>query len=415
MTPRVFISYSTKNATEIAFRDALKQALEADPHQYRVLVDSELKHDADDWRQVINTWLGHCDAAILLLSEAALESDYVAYEVDVLTYRWRTERPNFKLFVLYREGLRPEALDRTRLRPARADDIQAILGSVTDEEAIQSTLGMLAAHVTCETLIDKRIRRLAELLSKAETANLNALAAEIQPSLKTELKGWIPSQQLHDKLAAALRGVSITVAAQGIFKIRTPLGGKGPAMRALEYAASGWVDCRTAAELASRANSGSDLAIRTTSPDAVSLYIRSACDTDAADTWPHATVDLRSVTDESSLVATLDAAIAQAVRESPTASHETVLQAIDDYRSYKQPVFVSVVNGEIAAARIDDLRKHYPGVTFLLLYEASSPDEAALAPKSIDVLRPTAPADLERAFLNQYLKERDRFQRRIPS
>lgn len=413
MGPRIFISYSTATESEKAFREALKTALEAAPQKYAVWVDSALTHGADEWRQVINTWLGHCDAAVLLLSKSALQSDYVAYELDILTYRWRTEHPNFKLFILCREGLRPEELDQTRVRPAQANSIQATFATVGDDAAIASTLEMLAAHVTCETLIDKRINRLAKLLAKAEEPNLKTLADELQPSLTNELKGWIASRQLPDKLAVALRGVSITSAAQGIFKIRTPLGGKGPAMRALEYAASGWVDCRTAAELASRGSSGTDLAVQTTSPDAVSLYVRSACDSDADDTWPHATVDLHGVSDEASLVAKLDAAIAQAVKESPTASHQDVLQAIDDFRSYKQPVFVSVVNGEIAAARIDDLRKHYPGVTFLLLYELSSPDETTLAPKSIDVLRPTPPADRERAFVAQYLKERDRFQRRI--
>ena len=407
MGPRIFISYSTKSAEEIRFRKALAEALTPD---FRVLIDTELKDDADDWRQVINGWLGHCDAAVLVLSKSALKSAYVAYEVDVLTYRWRMDKERFKLLVVYRDGLRPEDLDKTRLRPARADDIQAVLAHEPDDVAIGRVVDLLKTHVTTPTLLDLRRGRLADLLHDVKQGDVVRLAKKIAGPADEWIKTWIPGERLADRVAVALCGVSIGKATTGLFDIRTPLGGRTNTVKALDYAASGWVDCRTVMVLAERAGEWSgnrDLAIEAASPHTVRLYISSACDCDEADVWRCATVTLATVHDRGSLASTVEAAIAQACGRESDASHEDVVAYTRDLRENgEQPVFAAITEGLTGLAFMKDLRELFPDVTFILLFGEGEIDDARLASEGIDVLRPTPGIERERTFIETYIKKR---------
>jgi hypothetical protein len=85
-SPSVFISHSAHDdpgATRAvaALRRALKAA------GFEPLVDEWDLKGGDDWRQRLYTWMTHCDAAILLLSRNALQSDWVLQEATVLTAR----------------------------------------------------------------------------------------------------------------------------------------------------------------------------------------------------------------------------------------------------------------------------------------------------------------------------------------
>src|SRR5215831_9231472 len=85
--PRVFISHSAKGEPEVmALLDDLRRALEEDG-KFAVLIDKDNLELGDRWRHTLNTWIGGCDIAIVLLTEKALRSIYVQYEVNVLTYR----------------------------------------------------------------------------------------------------------------------------------------------------------------------------------------------------------------------------------------------------------------------------------------------------------------------------------------
>lgn len=55
-----------------------------------MLWDSNLQ-TSQSWRAVIDEWIWRCDAAVLVLSEAATESRYVAYEAALLRQRWRSQ------------------------------------------------------------------------------------------------------------------------------------------------------------------------------------------------------------------------------------------------------------------------------------------------------------------------------------
>lgn len=90
---RVFISHSARdddNATKLLneLRAGLEAVKDADGNQkFAVLIDKDNLELGVLWRQTLNTWIGGCDVAIALLTEKALNSDYVLYETTVLRYR----------------------------------------------------------------------------------------------------------------------------------------------------------------------------------------------------------------------------------------------------------------------------------------------------------------------------------------
>jgi hypothetical protein len=76
--PKVFISHSAKEPEARALCKAIAGYL--DPLKFEVLWDDKLQ-TAEVWPAAIDEWIWTCDAAVLVLSKAATESRYVAYEV----------------------------------------------------------------------------------------------------------------------------------------------------------------------------------------------------------------------------------------------------------------------------------------------------------------------------------------------
>jgi TIR domain-containing protein len=98
--PKVFISHSTKvrDPLAVCFLDRLYQTLvqarnKDGTEAFEVLLDRENLLIDEKWREVIRGWVLSCDAAIVLLSEAATHSDYVKQEVTLLQER-RQSHPN---------------------------------------------------------------------------------------------------------------------------------------------------------------------------------------------------------------------------------------------------------------------------------------------------------------------------------
>src|ERR1700737_1676926 len=85
--PRVFISHSAKEQEAQTLCRAIAKQLDTD--DFEVLWDQANLQTSDAWRPAIDEWIWRCDAAILVLSQAATESRYVAYEAALLRQRWK--------------------------------------------------------------------------------------------------------------------------------------------------------------------------------------------------------------------------------------------------------------------------------------------------------------------------------------
>jgi TIR domain len=89
--PKVFISHSTEasDPRAVSFLDRLHQMLTAAKNTdgteaFEILLDRKNLNTGVEWRKVIDDWISSCDAAIVLLSEAATRSEYVKHEVSLL-------------------------------------------------------------------------------------------------------------------------------------------------------------------------------------------------------------------------------------------------------------------------------------------------------------------------------------------
>jgi hypothetical protein len=91
----VFISHSAfGDPAAKTLVDALQARLEQPrepngPPAFPCFVDWIEIKTGESWREPINAWIDHCEAALLVLNRKALESRYVLYEVSTLMGRRR--------------------------------------------------------------------------------------------------------------------------------------------------------------------------------------------------------------------------------------------------------------------------------------------------------------------------------------
>ncbi|MDX8028684.1 toll/interleukin-1 receptor domain-containing protein [Lentzea sp. BCCO 10_0856] len=84
--PTVFLSHSTKgDPGALVMRHQLESELTA--RGWQVLVDEDGLRGGEDWRGVLYHWIADCDAAVVLMSDRALASDWVRREINLLLWR----------------------------------------------------------------------------------------------------------------------------------------------------------------------------------------------------------------------------------------------------------------------------------------------------------------------------------------
>ncbi|MEM7406417.1 MAG: toll/interleukin-1 receptor domain-containing protein [Pseudomonadota bacterium] len=121
---KLFISHSSHEPENRALLQSVCDGFKA--NGYTVLVDEAAGGIpiGERWYKCIHSWLYECDAAIILFSNAATESDFVRHEVAVLSSR-SIVQPDFRIFPVLIGDVRPEALSQGALGTARISDIQA--------------------------------------------------------------------------------------------------------------------------------------------------------------------------------------------------------------------------------------------------------------------------------------------------
>jgi hypothetical protein len=163
---RIFISHSAADRREgdavnvraHDVRTAIRKKVENDP-RFRVLIDEIQLKAGDSWRARINLWLGLCDAAVLVLSPAALKSHYVAFEANILGYRWALDH-SFRIIPVL-VGMTMDEIKNSPLNPAQVSEWQSETTSGTPDEVADKVLQALAGVVVSKS---RPIDRLATVL-----------------------------------------------------------------------------------------------------------------------------------------------------------------------------------------------------------------------------------------------------------
>lgn len=140
MNPKVFVSHSAKEPNARDFCCQLESHLTE--RNFSVLFDKNLQ-TGQAWRSVLDEWIWRCDAAVIVLSEAALESYYVQYEATLLRQRWKSSDGDFKLVIVWTPGIQKANLPGNFL-PIQLTEIQAATLVDWSETSISETLAQIA-------------------------------------------------------------------------------------------------------------------------------------------------------------------------------------------------------------------------------------------------------------------------------
>jgi hypothetical protein len=402
--PRIFISHSSKEPTAEEFRDKLAERLRE--KKYRVLLDKDDIELNRDWRSTINTWVGACDAAVLLLSQAALKSRYVAYEASLMSYRHTQEQGRFKLFPVYLAPVTEKKIANSLLGPSGVADVEAIPGGVPLEDAIEHILQYLEEHVSSpESVAERHARRLCGLIKDVGTVELQAAADR----MGKDLEPWLPGLELPMKVALYLMAAGLDIAAMGVRAFRSRLPKDIALEEVMKLIATSWVDCCAASEVGKAERQPGLLALNCDSPRTAELYVIGSCDLPAGDPWRvvqvHGVVGDGGIEELKSLIRS---SLAHKLGVTPAEVDKEAREGLEK----KDPVIVTLPLAGMTKAALDALRSAFPAVTFFFLMGSEQPSDEMVRQSGLAILRPLLEPGTEQPFWQTYDNNLARLKRR---
>ncbi len=399
----IFISHSTSFATQTLARDVLEELLSAleEAKGYELLVDRSTLRPGDSWRNQIDRWVETCDAAVVLLSEAALDSAYVAYETSLLALRRRKDS-SFLLLPVLIPPVNQQRLSVSRLEPQQLIAKQVVSGN-TAQEIVGRVLEGLR-QVACPAPAQKRRAvKLSSLLGKVPDVALRDAIGKFKP----ELKYWLPvdSDAVQLRLAIELTGSGLAPeAAQAIQHCRDYLPDE-PGLRTerlkqiARLVAASWVDLRAAGQIVRVVReepSPRALGLNSRSMVVGELHVLCARYYDEDDLW---TVRSGNGLVDEDAAGSLIREVRGLLLDEFKVAEEELKEMLEDQQWSRQPVIVVLPHGGIGLPELTALRQEFPTVTFLLLIGGPAVS-ARLDPTEVEVL-PELPGD-EDAFCKEY-------------
>jgi hypothetical protein len=413
---RIFISHSARGDDGVAML-LIQDLINALGGDFAVLIDQENLRLGDHWRSTINTWILTCDAAVILLSEKALLSDYVFFEASVLSVRSR--EASFRLIPVLVDGLTFEKVQESRFAPIVLNEIQG--ARLSEEEGkdaakrlavVENVCAALAAVQHSETTADKRIKTLCQLLEKVRSAELN----DAGRVLGLELEGLLSPTACRLEMAARMMelGISQTVNT-ALRRMRKHLS-ESDALEIIRVLATSWVDLRTAERI--RQIGKSTIEPRVTGTNAqksliAKTYVWSACED--ASRWSWAVGEIHGPLVENGPLS-IEEQIKTSLNSILAVDDETLLaatlDALETSAEEPEPVFVALPAQGLNERSIERLRTAFPTVTFFILAGQDRGDHQVLAKAKVTLLEPPLEPNFEENFCKTYdltwnfLKER---------
>jgi hypothetical protein len=189
----VFISHSSadRELTDQVWRalEAPTAAGVATPRSvvdYDVLLDYETLVKGKPWPRQLHEWMARCNAGLLLLTKNAAISAWVLNEATILSWRLALDE-NFSFFVVQFPDVTDTLLREQKFSPLDLGRIQRIPTTSPAEIAqfVQDTLGPRAPP---PTLFDRIVNALAGHLDAVKDAQLR----EIAEAVRIEPPAWKP-------------------------------------------------------------------------------------------------------------------------------------------------------------------------------------------------------------------------------
>lgn len=411
---RIFISHSTKEeltpaeAAAKSVLQALTRAL-ANDDRFNVMLDRISLRPGDAWRARINLWVGGCDAAVVLLSEAALESPYVAYETSILSFR-RNFDPSLLVIPVLVPPVTRTVLDGSRLGPQQLAELQFVQGET--EQIVAEVLGRLREAVYFPSPVERRAGHLAKLLEKADDRDVRDAYEAVGLDTGLDVNPWLPQEGAHKghqrrlRLAVQLMSVGMESATRAVRLLQRRMGNDWKEVQELiDLIASSWVDYRSTMRipLVARDPEGARaLALNANSVQTAWMYVVCAARNDqltgSEDSWYLAPTN--GVAGER-VVEDLEAEIRRSL------AHElgVGLDRLDSELKWlfgDQPVLVALPHTPaLTCAVLDGLRRRLPHVTFFVL-TGGAQSAGALRDAEVEFLIPELGERDEEEFLDAY-------------
>jgi hypothetical protein len=193
--PTLFISHSSLES-ELAKRLIAELRVRVQ-EKLEVLLDAEVLDGGQRWRDELWTWWSECDAAVVICSEAALQSRWVMIEVSILMRRKRINAA-FPILPLLVHPVVPGDLKQSLFHDQNLEELQVT--SFADDARFDAELDELAEKLAALEVLNVGGKplivwelTLAALLEETRDANTLAAAAKALGA-KAETWGGISLQ-----------------------------------------------------------------------------------------------------------------------------------------------------------------------------------------------------------------------------
>ena len=416
-TFRVFVSHSARGEDDtVSLLNELRAGLEAvkddqGNQKFAVLIDKDDLNPGVLWRQTLNTWIGSCDVAIVLLTEHALKSDYVQYEVTVLRYR-EVSVPEHKCTVIpvLVDPVNAERVNKTRgFKASQITESQGIVsgkGSISDPHNRATLIKEITSHLVN---LEQKVSPLQEHESFLENLFKKVAEDKVKNALATlgvQLDGWDVDHNRSLALAMLSRGLDEETA-QVIAYLRSDIPNREDLETLFEIVATSWIDLRSTRCLR-------EIALGSKRPRVAALdgkdqfiaekYV-SRASTVPKDPW-----DLAPVT-----AAFSEKAVEELSREiERSLRREACLQDDEDLQGYlgtqhdaDRPVLIAMPADGVTTEILDELWLRFPTVTFFLLTGQDERVMQAVQDQQIELLEPLLTKQFKEAeIVNNYKNRR---------
>lgn len=243
--PTVFLSHSTKGDPDAA---AMRRELESElsARGWKVLVDEDGLRGGEDWRGVLYRWIADCDAAIVLMSDKALESKWVRREINLLLWRHALGSPLTIVPVMFaptKDKSSPELRDLKELQyvsnngtvqelasavAARLPDLSVPLPDTGDQ--MRNWLAKVRSCL-CDVTEKELLCAAAEALDACQDEQDFASIRDGQRFLAHQLLGQVRSGRIH----TAMEHIAVPISGKlkQLSTLITPVWVNGEVARAL--------------------------------------------------------------------------------------------------------------------------------------------------------------------------------------
>ena len=399
--PRIFISHSAKEPQAKALLRCLAKALRAagfNPY----IADLRMRR-GDNFKKKLWDQLYTCHGAILILSPAALTSNWVNTEAGVLIVRHSKEGHKFPLLPVLiagttRDDVKNSDLGRLGLPDLHAPRVEASVVATEIADMLTELYGPPGPFHALEATI-------ASMLSR-----LNDDAVELAAAvLNMDMTGWQPYGKREALAREMLRADSV-----GFWRVMNQIGSivDDPiGMIDLVFPFT-WIDERSAAPLAEAAQGASprpSLAVNSKRAATGRWYVRRACP--RPQSWQVAdTIETGAESMDEALVGEVRRALLDVLcyEWGADVSDVELADALSRYEQQDGPIFV-LVPPPADGVTVGTLRRHFPGLVFLVLMGEAAADQPL--PGVVRMLMPLLDPKLEGDSHRDYQNLTRRFTR----